>query len=223
MVGGSNTVAWMDDARSGPDERFELRPYRPGDEDGLMRVCLGTGAAGEDATDVFRLAPRLLSEIYLLPYLVLAPELATVVAGSDDVPVGYVLGALDTAAFDAAAEERWWPASRERFPLGSVPDDAPEAALVRRLHEPSSTPPDLLADHPSHLHVDLLPVAQGRGFGRRLLQRLFDQLAAAGSKGVHLGVSRANVRAIGFYRAMGFDEWPSDGSGALTFVRRFDR
>lgn len=222
MVGGSNTVAWMDDARSGSEERFELRPYRPGDEDALMQVCLGTGAAGEDATDVFRLEPRLLSEIYLLPYLALEPELATVVAAPGGSPVGYVLGAIDTAAFEAAADERWWPAVRERVPLGSVPDDAPEAALVRRIHAPApAPPPELLRDHPSHLHVDLLPVAQGRGLGRRLLQRLFDQLAAAGSTGVHLGVSRANVRAIGFYRAMGFDEWPSDGSGGVTFVRRF--
>ncbi|QGG94331.1 GNAT family N-acetyltransferase [Actinomarinicola tropica] len=211
----------MDDVRSGPDgERFELRPYRPGDEDALMAVCLGTGASGEDATDVFRLDPRLLSEIYLLPYLALESELATVVADGDDRPVGYVLGALDTAAFEAVAEERWWPALRERFPLGSMPEDAPEAALVRRIHEPGSTAPDVLVDHPSHLHVDLLPVAQGRGLGRRLLQRLFDQLAAAGSTGVHLGVSRANERAIGFYRAMGFVEWPTERSGALTFVRR---
>ena len=215
----------MDDARATsphPDVRLAIRPYRVGDEDALMRVCLETGAAGADATDVFRLEPRLLSEIYLLPYLALEPELATVVADPGGAPVGYVLGALDTAAFEAAAEERWWPTLRERFPLGSVPVDAPEAALVRRIHEPGATPPNLLRDHPSHLHVDLLPVAQGRGFGRRLLQRLFDHLAAAGSTGVHLGVSTANVRAIGFYRAMGFDEWPSDGSGALTFVRRLE-
>ncbi|MBK5223760.1 MAG: GNAT family N-acetyltransferase [Acidimicrobiia bacterium] len=185
-----------------------------------MRVCLETGAAGEDATDVFTLEPSLLSEVYLLPYLALESGLATVVAGRDGPPVGYVLGALDTAAFEAAAEERWWPSLRERFPRGAVADDSPEAVLVRRIHEPPSTPPEVLRDHPSHLHVDLLPAAQGRGLGRRLLERLFDQLAAAGSTGVHLGVSAANVRAIGFYRAMGFVEWPSDGSGSLTLVRR---
>lgn len=207
----------MDDVRTA-----ELRAYRAGDEEALMRVCLETGAAGGDATDVFTREPRLLSEIYLLPYLALAPELATVVAAPDEPPVGYVLGAVDSTAFEAEAEARWWPSLRERYPLDAVPADAPEAALVRRIHEPESTPPALLRDHPSHLHIDLLPVVQGQGYGRRLLERLFDQLAAAGSTGVHLGTSAANTRAIGFYRAMGFAEWPSESSGSVTFVRRLE-
>lgn len=215
----------MDDARaagSAPVARFDLRPYRSGDDDALMRVCLETGAAGQDATSVFTREPRLLSEIYLLPYLALEPALATVVVGPDDVAVGYVLGAVDTAAFEAAAEARWWPELRERHPRGSVPDHAPEAGLVHRIHEPPSTPTDLLVEHPSHLHVDLLPVAQGRGLGRRLLERLFDQLAAAGSPGVHLGVNRANAGAIAFYRALGFAERQSGSARSLTFVRRLE-
>ncbi len=202
----------------------DLRPYRSGDDDALVRVCLETGAAGSDATGLFTRAPRLLSEIYLLPYLALAPELATVVAVPGEPPVGYVLGALDTAAFESAAERSWWPPLRERYPLGVFDDDVPEAALVRTVHETTPTSADLLAEFPSHLHVDLLASVQGHGFGRRLLERLFDQLAAAGSHGVHLGVSRANTRAIGFYRAMGFVEWAGErSSGAITFVRRLDR
>ena len=211
----SNIVASMDDTRVA-----DLRPYRPGDDEALMRVCLETGAAGQDATGIFRLEPRLLSEIYLLPYLALEPQFATVVAPSAAPPVGYVLGALDTASFEAAAEARWWPSLRDRYPRDTFPADAPEAALVRRIHEPTSSPDALLREYPSHLHIDLLPEVQGQGFGRRLLQRLFDQLEAAGSRGVHLGVSTANRRAVAFYGAMGFDEWPNDGGGALTFVRR---
>jgi ribosomal protein S18 acetylase RimI-like enzyme len=208
----------VDDTRTA-----DLRPYRPGDEDALMRVCLETGWRGVDATAVYTREPRLLSEIYLLPYLALEPELATVVAVPGQPPLGYVLGALDTAAFEAAADETWWPPLRERYPLDAFPDTAPEAYLVRRIHEPDSTPPDLLAEFPSHLHIDLLPEVQGQGYGRRLLERLFDQLAAAGSPGVHLGTSTRNTRAIAFYNAMGFDEWPTDESGTVTFVRRLDR
>jgi ribosomal protein S18 acetylase RimI-like enzyme len=205
----------MDDTRVA-----DLRPYRAGDDEALMEVCLRTGAAGEDATDLFRLEPRLLSEIYLLPYLALAPELATVVAPPAGQPVGYVLGVADTAAFEAAAEAEWWPALRERYPLDAFPAGCPETALVRRIHNPPATPADLVAEYPSHLHVDLLPVVQGQGFGRRLLERLFTQLEEAGSPGVHLGVSTANPRAIAFYRAMGFDEWADTGRGSITFVRR---
>jgi ribosomal protein S18 acetylase RimI-like enzyme len=205
----------MDDTRVA-----DLRPYHPGDDEALVRVCLETGAFGEDATDVFRLDPRLLSEVYLLPYLALEPQFATVVAPSDGPPLGYVVGAVDTASFEAATEARWWPALRERYPSDRFPNDAPETALVRQIHAPRSTAQDLLLDHPSHLHIDLLPEVQGQGFGRRLLGRLFAQLEAAGSTGVHLGVSTANRGAIAFYRAMGFDEWTTDRAGVLTFVRR---
>jgi ribosomal protein S18 acetylase RimI-like enzyme len=211
----SNIVASMDDTRVA-----ELRPYRAGDDEALMSVCLATGAAGEDATGVFRLEPRLLSEVYLLPYLALEPQFATVVCPSDGPPIGYMLGAVDTTSFEAAAEARWWPALRERYPSATFPTEAPETALVQRIHAPPSTSRELVREHPSHLHIDLLPEAQRQGFGRRLLDRLFAQLEAAGSSGVHLRVSAANHRAIAFYRAMGFDEWPPDRAGALTLVRR---
>ncbi len=62
----------------------------------------------------------------------------------------------------------------------------------------------MLGDYPSHLHVDLLPDAQGGGNGRRLLGTLFDALRADGVRGVHLGVAEDNVSAIGFYEHLGF-------------------
>ena len=37
-----------------------------------------------------------------------------------------------------------------------------------------------------------------------MMRTLLDALAARGAAGVHLGVSPVNVRAQGFYRALGF-------------------
>ena len=79
----------------------------------------------------------------------------------------------------------------------------------------------MVAGYPSHLHVDLLPDRQGEGWGRRLLETLFDALAATGSPGVHLGVAGANTQAIGFYRRMGFVELKRE-HGGLTLGRRLD-
>lgn len=39
--------------------------------------------------------------------------------------------------------------------------------------------------YPAHLHVDLLPRAQGHGVGQRLMAALFARLAAFGAPGVH--------------------------------------
>ena len=59
-------------------------------------------------------------------------------------------------------------------------------------------------DYPAHLHIDLLPSAQGQGWGRALMDRFLAQLRAAGVAGVHLGVATVNLRAVAFYARLGF-------------------
>jgi ribosomal protein S18 acetylase RimI-like enzyme len=73
-------------------------------------------------------------------------------------------------------------------------------------------------EHPSHLHVNLLPGAQGRGQGRALVETICDALRAAGSPGVHLGVQRRNERAVGFYARAGFEQLHDDAD-AVFFGR----
>jgi hypothetical protein len=81
-----------------------IRAFRPGDERALYDICLLTGASGEDATAMYR-DPSLLGEIYVGPYLRLAPSLALV--GEDEAGVaGYVLGVADTRAFELASGGR---------------------------------------------------------------------------------------------------------------------
>lgn len=191
-----------------------IRPARPDDRDRLYEICLRTGDAGQDATPVLD-DPDLLGDVYVGPYLALSADLAFVLVADDDVPVGYVLGVADTAAFEAACAERWWPEQRRRHPRGSAAEGSRDARLVGLIHHPPSADPWVLADHPAHLHVDLLPEAQGGGQGRRLLEHLFAALRTRGVPGVHLGVSAANPRAIGFYRHLGFATLESDEQGAL--------
>lgn len=128
---------------------------------------------------------------------------------------GHVLGCLDTRAFEAECEGSWWPAVREAHPVGSAPYGSPDARLVGLIHDPPVAPDAVVRHHPSHLHVDLLPQWQGGGWGRRLLEHLFEQLAEAGSPGVHLGVGRANTNAIAFYERLGFTVLDDSDAGAL--------
>jgi ribosomal protein S18 acetylase RimI-like enzyme len=193
-----------------------VRPARAADAPALYDICLRTGDDGGDASDRYD-DPRLLAEVYVGPYLALEPDLAFVVT-ADDVVGGYVLGARDTAEFERRCEASWWPVLRARYPLDAWPGDGPDAHIVRMLHRPPVADRALMDRYPSHLHVDLLPAWQGGGWGRRLLQTLFATLADAGSPGVHLGVSRSNERAVGFYRRMGFTELAGDDAG-LTMVR----
>jgi ribosomal protein S18 acetylase RimI-like enzyme len=63
----------------------------------------------------------------------------------------------------------------------------------------------VVAAHPAHLHIDLLPSAQGRGLGRELIEWLCEELAGRDIPGVHLGVSADNTGAIVFYERLGFE------------------
>jgi ribosomal protein S18 acetylase RimI-like enzyme len=59
----------------------------------------------------------------------------------------------------------------------------------------------------------LLPRAQGRGYGRRLIEQIVETLARRGSPGAHLGLSVLNTRAFGFYQRLEFRELTRVGSG----------
>ncbi len=68
--------------------------------------------------------------------------------------------------------------------------------------------PAVLEEYPAHLHIDLVPAAQGHGWGRRLIDTLREALAADGVPGVHLGYAVSNTDAAAFYRRLGFRELP---------------
>jgi ribosomal protein S18 acetylase RimI-like enzyme len=191
-----------------------IRLARPADHEALYDICLRTGAAGRDATDLFE-DERLLGDLFVLPYAVLEPEHAFVLDDGTGQAIGYAVGALDTRAFDERLEAEWWPAARARHadPVGV---DSVEGLFLGYLHGPPRADAALVAAYPSHLHIDLLPAAQGQGWGRRLMETLFGALRDDGSTGVHLGVAEANRRAIAFYAHLGMSDLGTDG-----ITRRF--
>ena len=79
------------------------------------------------------------------------------------------------------------------------------------------TPDELAARYPSHLHINLLPRLQARGYGRQLIQTLTAALRDQGSRGVHLHVSLGNQRAASFYRHVGFIQLPATDTHSHLF------
>ncbi|HWG85325.1 MAG TPA: GNAT family N-acetyltransferase [Deinococcales bacterium] len=181
-----------------------IRQAEPRDLDDLYRVCLLTGDSGEDASLLYR-DPLLLGHVYAAPYLVLEPRLAFVLEDDGGV-AGYVLGALDSREFEARLAREWYPPLRERYPLPDKPREewSPDERMIGLIHREGGVSDDVYLPYPSHLHIDLLPRAQGGGNGRRLMETLLGRLREFGSPGVHLGVGSRNERAIGFYKHVGF-------------------
>ena len=180
-----------------------IRPVEPADLEALYEVGLRTGDAGEDATGLFD-DPRLLGEVYVGPYVMLEAGIGYTVLHEDRAPAGYILAAVDTRRFEAEAEEDWWPSLRERYPH---PVDDPTTAdeeMIALIHHPELAADGVVAEYPAHLHIDLLPHIQGKGVGRAVIDRLFDELRTRGVPGVHLGADPRNERAIAFYEHLGF-------------------
>jgi ribosomal protein S18 acetylase RimI-like enzyme len=188
-----------------------IRPYRPGDLDALYEICLLTGDGGQDATSLFA-DPMLLGHFFAAPYGLFAPSLAFVLEDAQGVG-GYILGALDTRAFEEQLESNWWPRLRTRYPdpAAGVPAEqwTRDQRMAHMIHHPWRIPDELAARYPSHLHIDVLPRLQAGGYGRQMTNTLTAALRDRGSRGVHLHVPRGNQRAAGFYRHLGFTELPA--------------
>lgn len=186
------------------------------DRDAMYRICLLTGHRGRDASARHG-DPNLLGDVYVGPYLAHSPECCLVISDPEGV-CGYVVGTPDTNQFAQRLEEQWWPPLRGRLAdrrrrTGSAwttyDDD-----VARHVEQPPAARPPLLASHPAHAHIDLLPRAQGRGAGRALMAAFLERVAMAGAPGLHLGVDRDNERAVAFYRRLGFvtlADTPEDG------------
>lgn len=195
-----------------------IRAAQQRDLDRFYEICVRTADAGDDASALHD-DPQLVGHVWAAPYLLHEPEHAFVVVDGDDRAGGYAVGALDSRAFEAELERSWWPALRLRYPLDGNEGTPADRAAIALIHQPPLAIDAIVVEFPSHLHIDLLPEFQGRGHGRRLIETLLGSLADAGSPGVHLGVSARNERAIGFYRAVGFEELGASRHG-VAFGRR---
>ena len=194
--------------------QFHVRQCEPKDGPAAYHVCLKTGDAGQDATHLYS-DPEALGHIFVGPYLRLEPELAFVLEDAEGI-CGYALGALDSARFYRAYLDRWLPEIVQRNPAPSGDSAQWNATdkLYYDYHHPKIYYPDAFRDYPSHLHLDLLPRAQGQGNGGRMMAALLERLAQLGSTGVHLAMASTNSRAERFYKKLGFDELARVGAGS---------
>ena len=190
---------------------FNIRRCEPRDVDSAYNVCLRTGDNGEDASHAFD-DHMALGHIYVGPYLKIEPQLAFVLEDPQGV-CGYALGALDSKTYYDAYLNQWLPQIRQRHPepAGDPARWTRTQKVYFDYYHPEIFLPEPYNQYPSHLHIDLLPHARGRGLGREMMNVLLAELSAIGSPGVHLGMGATNLRAERFYKKLGFHELASVG------------
>jgi GNAT superfamily N-acetyltransferase len=175
----------------------------------MYDICLKTGSDGADATDQF-FDPYMIGHYYAAPYLFYKDGICFV-AECQYRAQGYIIAVPDTVAYNQWLEEKWLPPLRKQYsqpyPQELIRSNR-EAWILGSIHA-KQFPMDMndvpwLAGYPAHLHIDMLPVLQGKGLGRTLMDTLFTELKNMGVSGIHLGVSAANKGATGFYQKLGF-------------------
>ncbi len=186
-----------------PSSRASIRPAVPDDEAALLDICLRTADRGQDGSSRYS-DPRLPGLLWAVPYLRFCPEHAFVLTRNGEV-VGYSVATADTKAYESRLHGDWWPGLRAE--LRSFQPATPEdRGVADFLAAPAVTPDGIAGPFPAHLHINLLPHMQGGGHGSTLLRHQLDSLAAAGRRGVHLGIDPRNEAVTDFYRRFGFRE-----------------
>ncbi|WP_192583261.1 GNAT family N-acetyltransferase [Streptomyces albicerus] len=196
-----------------------IRPYQLTDQAGVAAVCVRTAHDGGDSRDLYP-DEELMPSIFAEPYCRLEPDLAFVLDDGFGRPVGYIVGTANTQEFVKDFRERWLPRVARRYPEPARAPRTPSEEMIRLLHTPERMILPELAAYPAHLHIDLLPEWQRRGFGRELMNTFLAALDDRGVPAVHLGMVSANTPARAFYDRLGFHEIPVPASGPLTYLGR---
>lgn len=166
---------------------LSVRKYEQKDYDGVRYACLHSEGV-EPAADFGEFVLHTFCDYYIEH-----EPFNCFVLDDDGRAVGYVICAEDYDAYKKTFDAEYLPLSKH---LG---DEfyhwADTSTILQNKYK---------ADYPAHLHIDLLPEYQRKGWGGKLINALAEHLKAKGIKGVMLTAGTENVNAGSFYKKYGF-------------------
>lgn len=146
----------------------------------------------------------------------LTPSTCFVLDDGSGRAVGYCIGTADTLKFSEKWREEFAPnVDSQQVPKPEVKTGDPlmdkeETKGLRHAvyHAECSALqawPEELAKYPAHMHIDILPEFQRKGWGSVLINTLFEALKREGALGIHLDMVRWNTIGRKFYEKIGFE------------------
>lgn len=181
------------------DKMINIRNYKKRDFDAVRFVCLNS-----DGAVIKKELQECILHTFCDYYIEREPENCFVL-DDDSKAVGYIICSQDFNTFKKIFEEEYLPLNK---PLGDRLYNWAKKSIV--LHDKYKT------EYPAHLHIDLLPQYQHKGYGGKMLLTLFEHLKEKNIKGVMLSTQSNNFNAISFYKKFGFTQLDSfDGDIAF--------
>ncbi|MCM1289353.1 MAG: GNAT family N-acetyltransferase [Corallococcus sp.] len=170
-----------------------VRPYQKKDFRYVQDICFATSWLKDKPNQTNR---AIVCAMYCDYYLDNEPEYCFVAVDENDVPVGYVLCAVELDAYRDELTENYLPVVRKLSSSDYFRFNA-EIKLEQRFIRQGYT---------AHLHVDILEDYQRQGVGTKLLETLQDKLKQNFVEGVYLVCGLKNEAARSFYEKRGFTD-----------------
>ncbi|NNN22246.1 MAG: GNAT family N-acetyltransferase [Acidimicrobiales bacterium] len=185
-----------------------IRPYESTDRQAVRHICYETGYMG-DSPSFYWGDRESFSDMWSGYYTDKEPE-SLFVADLNGQVAGYLLGCLDSKK----ASNPVGIGIRYAFLKGGLLNSTTRPTLLRTVVDALSdsvrgasplTGPFHDSRWPSHLHINFLPEARGKGLGRKIVEAWLDKLRSLGSPGCHLETLAENTSAIAFFKSVGFE------------------
>jgi ribosomal protein S18 acetylase RimI-like enzyme len=189
-------------------KRVAYRACERSDARGIAEVLYRTGFLGEDLTGRGLFGDKRLFAIANTDCYVRRETRNAFVAVEESTRkiLGYIIGAADTRAYEGLFKRRmyWRMALRAIFVSSWKYPESFRQILAWAKNDPGD-PGRFNKDYPAHLHINVLPECQRLGIGERLMELFVRNMASRGVKGIHLGTSNRNLKALPFYKKQGFE------------------
>ncbi|KOS17374.1 hypothetical protein ESCO_006541 [Escovopsis weberi] len=211
-----------------------IRPYQPSDFEAAAHICRATLPPSMAGVEF---AERLSPYIWTHAYTHLSPRTCFVLDDGAGRAVGYVIGCADAGALVAGYagyRAAVLDVSEEVRRSGTTAADAApggtdtEERMLRWVFDQRGL---LVAGKEglraegitATMHIDLLAGWQGKGWGKKMVERFVGSVRAeggAGCRGVWIGIAPDNAGVVGFYERLGFGV-RSRGDLEICMVRHF--
>lgn len=182
---------------------ISIRKYQSKDKPAARRILIETSRLPvETEKDI-----KLLELLYNDYYTEVEPEHCFVAVDENDEAVGYIICAADYKKFRRTFMKFYLPEIRElgmKYYIQAFMD-----IMGHAIYAPK---------YPAHLHINVLPVCQGKGTGTGMMNALKDELRKCGVKGLMLSCAADNDGAIRFYKRNGFEVLSVFGGGCMMAV-----
>ena len=179
--------------------KINIRQYRETDKINFRHICLETA----NAMDKSEKEKLFLTKLYCDYYIEQEPQNCFALTNDNDIAVGYILCSENMKRYIKAM--KLYRISIKELSFIKYLFSWGEAVA----HFPA------LKKCQAHMHIDILPEYQHKGYGSELINTLTNHLSAKGINSVMLVVNSDNVNAVKFYKKNGFTTFLNFGKGIL--------